>query len=184
MAQTKITITHDKEVAGDLQQHFITSVMSKEMQIPKLETLLNQIGLGSRNAAIAMTIDDGTAAAATGTVTLSGAGTAGDTVVINGVTLTAVASGAVNNQWNVGASATASAANLAAAIVASTSPLVSGTVTASSLAGVVTLTAAAVGLLGNAVTLAATGAGTASGARLTGGTASGSALSSLYKHGV
>lgn len=182
--QTKITITHDREVAGDLQAQFITQVMSKEMQIAQIQTMLNAFGMGSRMGSIALTIDDGTAVAATGTVTLSGVGAAGDTVVINGVTLTAVASGAVNNQWNVGGSSTISATNLAAAINASTSGLVSGTVSAASVTNVVTLTALALGQPGNAVTLAATGAGAASGARLTGGVASASASSVTYKHGV
>lgn len=103
---------------------------------------------------------DDTPALATGTVTIaSGSGTI--TATINGV--------AIAITWAT--SDTNSAALLAAAITASVNALVAGLVTATSLAGVVTITAARGGLAGNTVTLAASGTGaTASGARLTGGT--------------
>lgn len=112
---------------------------------------------------------------ASGTVTFSAAATANDTVLVNGVTLTAVASGATNNQWNVGTGATGSANGLAAAINASSTALVSGQVTAAAAAGVVTITAVAYGVTGNAITIAEGVDGgsvmTVSGARLTGGAA-------------
>lgn len=114
------------------------------------------------------------AASATGTITFSGVGAADDTVLINGVTFTAKASGATGNEWNVGASATLSAAALAAAINASATALVSGHVTASAASGVVTITAKDPGVLGNAITIAEGVDGSShmavSGARLTGGT--------------
>lgn len=107
--------------------------------------------------------------AATGTATFSTA-VATNTLTVNGVTFTAVASGATGNQFNIGADDTASAANLAAAINASTSPAVKGSVTASSALGVVTITARAPGTGGNAITLAETGDGiTVSGEVLSGG---------------
>lgn len=112
---------------------------------------------------------------ASGTITFSGTGAANDTILINGVTFTAKASGATGNQWNVGASAALSAANLAAAINASVTSLVSGYVTASAASGVVTITSAFYGLAGNQCTIAegvdAGGAMAVSGARLTGGAA-------------
>src|SRR5512132_355440 len=81
---------------------------------------------------------------ATGTVTLSsGSGTVGAT--INGVSVTVT--------WAT--SDTASATALAAAINASSNALVNKHVTATSAAGVVTLTALTPGYAGNAVTLAA-----------------------------
>jgi phage tail sheath gpL-like len=64
--------------------------------------------------------------------------TAADTVTIGGVTITARASGAVANEFNIGADATADAVALAAAINASTS--LAGIVTASASSGTVTLT--------------------------------------------
>jgi phage tail sheath gpL-like len=96
---------------------------------------------------------------ASGTVTiLSGSGTI--TATINGV--------GTSVTW--GTSDTATATALAAAINAATNDLVEFHVSASSSAGVVTITAKAPGQWGNAITLAATGTGaTASGARLTGG---------------
>lgn len=100
-----------------------------------------------------------TAVAASGTVTLSGSsGTVGAT--INGVSVTTA----------FATSDTVTATALAAAINASTNALVQYHVTASSLAGVVTITAAKKGIAGNTITLAASGTGaTASGARLTAG---------------
>lgn len=187
--QTKITITHDRELATDLQSQFITQVMSKEMQIGQLERMINAIGAGARIASIAMTIDDGTAVAASDTLTLTNFNTAADTILINGVTMTCVASGAVNNQWNVAASASLQATEIARAINASTTSLISGQVVASAVGAVVTLTSAFVGVAGNAVTTAkgvdAGSVMTFSAARLAGGVASASSASApLYKHGV
>jgi phage tail sheath gpL-like len=187
-SQTKITITHDREATGDLQSQYITQVMSKEMQISQLQSLINAVGAGARNAQIALVIDDGNPVSASGTITLSGVGAANDTILINGVTFTAQASGATGNQWNVGASATLSAANIAAAINASASALVNQHVTASAASGVVTIRAAIAGLAGNAVTIAkGVDAGTVmtvSGARLTGGVAATNSSSVSYNHGV
>jgi phage tail sheath gpL-like len=130
------------------------------------------------------TIDDGNEAAASGTFTFSGASTAGDTILINGVTFTAVASGATGNQFNVGASASAQATNLASAINGSATALVNTTVTALAASGVVTITAVKNGAMGNAVTIAkGTDAGsvvTVSGARLTGGLEATNAQSVTY----
>lgn len=104
-------------------------------------------------------IEDDTPLNASGTVTIaSGAGTI--TATINGV--------GIPITWAT--SDTNSAALLAAAINASVNALVAGLVTATSLLGVVTVTAARKGVAGNAITLAASGTGaTASGARLTAG---------------
>lgn len=188
-SQTKVTITHDiYDVYGDLQSKMITAKMSKEARALALAHFIESIQGGVRNASIAVTIDDGVAAKATGTIAFSGVGAANDTVLINGVTFTAVASGSTGNQWNVGASATLSAANLAAAIAASASALVSQHVTAAALTGTVTISALAVGAQGNAVTIAkGVDAGTVmtvSGARLTLGTNSGNASSYTDSFGV
>lgn len=90
---------------------------------------------------------------ASGTVTFSGAATANDTVIINLITFTGVAGAPGANQFTIGATAAASAANLAAAINASVTAKISGTVTASSLLGVLTVEAVAYGTAGNAFTL-------------------------------
>jgi phage tail sheath gpL-like len=107
------------------------------------------------------------AVAASGTITMaSSSGTVG--AVVNGVTITVT--------WAT--SDTASSAALAAAINASANALVSGIVTATSAAGVTTITAAVPGAQGNAFTLAATGTNvTASGSRLAGGSGTVTTLS-------
>lgn len=107
---------------------------------------------------------------ATGTLTLTSV-VATNTFAINGVTFTAVASGATGNQFNVGVSDTLTAVNAAAAINASASALVSGNagVVATSALGVVTVTAKVPGVTGNAITLTGGTNIAASGARLTGG---------------
>jgi hypothetical protein len=109
-------------------------------------------------------------AAASGTVTAATV-VATNTLTINGVVFTAVAAGAVGNQFNVGGNDTVTAANIAAAINASVTAGVQGVVTATSALAVVTITAVQPGLTGNAISLASSGATlTVSGAKLTGGT--------------
>jgi hypothetical protein len=119
-------------------------------------------------------VNGGSSVAASGTIAFSGVSTANDTILINGTTLTAVASGATNNQWNVKSTAALQAAEVVRAINASTTSLVSGQVVASlTSTSTVTLTAVVKGITGNAITIAkGTDAGsvmTVSGARLTGG---------------
>lgn len=90
---------------------------------------------------------------AAGTITFSSTGpTNNQTCTIGNVTFTAKTSGATGNQFNISATPATVAANLAAAINASAS--LSGIVTATSLLGVVTITAAVPGTLGNGIQLA------------------------------
>lgn len=127
-------------------------------------------GTEGGSPAIAISIQ-GNEVLASGTFTLDTV-IATDKVSINGVDFTAVASGATGNQFNVGADDEETAANLAAAINASATALVSGYVTASASGEVVTVTSAFYGLAGNQTTIASADATiTASGARLTGGAA-------------
>lgn len=98
-------------------------------------------------------LDEG--AAATDTATLN-AVVATNTLTVNGVVFTAVAAGAVGNQFNVGANDTATAANLAAAINASVTSGVAGVVSATSVGAVVTVFADVPGAQGNLLTLAGT----------------------------
>lgn len=154
--------------------------------VNSLCTFINGLATGSELAASASLppainiVVDGNQVSASGTITFSGVSTANDTVLINGVTFTTVASGATGNQWNIGADATASAANLAIAINASATALVNQFVTAASVAGVLTITAANGGVQGNSITIAegvdAGSVMTVSGARLTAGAADTAAL--------
>jgi len=113
---------------------------------------------------------------ASGTFTLNTV-IATDAVSINGVSFACVASGATGNQFNVGSDDTETAENLAAAINASSTALVSGYVTASSAAAVVTVTSAFYGTAGNMTTIASADTTiVASGARLTSGANDSTAL--------
>lgn len=118
------------------------------------------------------------AAAATGTLTFSGTGSNGDTVVIGGRTYTLKTALAAADDVLIGASATATAANLAAAINGAagagttygTGTAPNALVTAAAATGVVTLTARDVGDDGNEITTTETSSGAAFGATtLTGG---------------
>lgn len=138
----------------------------------KVGVASNNISLECRGSGgLAIT---GSGVQASGTIAFSGAGAADDTVLINGVTFTAVAAGATGNQWVPGASATLSAAALAAAINASVTALVSDYVYASAATGTLTIKARRIGKFGNTFTIAEGVDGsnhmTVSGARLASGT--------------
>lgn len=107
---------------------------------------------------------------ASGTFTLTSV-VATNTVSVNGVTFTAIASGATGNQFNVGVSDILTAGNLASTIRNSVSPLIHDYVSVSNNGtNVVTIQAEEPGPSGNTMTISS-GQGTivASGARLTGG---------------
>lgn len=87
---------------------------------------------------------------ATGTLTFTGAPTATETFVIAGVTFTARASGATGNEFNIGGTVTATAANVAAAVNASSDVT---DITATSALGVVTFTVDMPGTIGNMIDL-------------------------------
>lgn len=106
------------------------------------------------SANLELQIKNDNAVAASATVTFSGAASADDTVIVNGVTFTGKASGAGANEFNVGLTATASALALKNAINSSVTALVAGSVIASVAAGVLTVTAVTPGVIGNYMTLA------------------------------
>lgn len=107
---------------------------------------------------------------ATGTITLSSL-VATDTVTVNGVVFTCVASGATGNQFNVGGTDTITATNLAVAINASSTAKVINVISAAAVAAIVTITAIQPGLQGNMNTIAISAHGSVSGSGfLTSGT--------------
>ena len=116
---------------------------------------------------------------ATGQVSLSGLQVANETVNINGTVYTFKGSvGATANEVLIGVSATATAANLSAAInqgagagtVYGSATVAHTTVSASAASGVVTITAISYGTVGNLYTLAESASNTTvSGATLSGG---------------
>lgn len=119
---------------------------------------------------------------ATATVTITNASvTANDTLTVAGTVLTAKASGATGPQFNIGANATATAVNVVAAINANQQ-----VVTATSAAGVVTVTSNTSGAVGNFVTLATshTAAFTLSAATLAGGAGGSETAALSYSRGL
>jgi hypothetical protein len=106
---------------------------------------------------------------ASGTITLSSNPTPGDTVTIQGTTVTFVGSSPVGNQVLIGGSASATSANLQAFLEASADVNLALNLY-STLSNVTTVTARVYGTAGNAYTLAKVGAAiTLSGATLSGG---------------
>lgn len=170
MAQSVLTITHN-ETSADIIE--LTQPQAGNLLAASAKFVNYFAALGSGNRA-ATVLHSAAAVKASGTITWSGTGAANDTILINGVTFTAKASGATGNEWNVGASATLSAAAAAAAINASATALVANNVTASAASGVLTITAVYPGTTGNCITIAEGVDGsshmTVSGARLTAGT--------------
>lgn len=131
--------------------------------ITKFTNFFGKLALGVWNSRIIVTTGQ---VAATGTVTLSSM-VANDTVTINGTVLTAATTPSTTVQFKVGATDTATAANLATVINANL--VLDGQVFATSAGAVVTLTCVHFGLLGNLCTLAISAHGSVSGAVMTGG---------------
>lgn len=157
MAQLNLAITTGKS-KETLRQEFERSVSSKYATVQSMAQFLESINSGGQVGG-PPTVDasiEEYAVRASGTFTMTSV-VATDAVVINGVTFTCVASGAGANEFNVGLTDAATAANLAASINASVSALVAGYVTAavtSSVASpaVVTVYSTNYGIYGNQVT--------------------------------
>jgi hypothetical protein len=108
---------------------------------------------------------------ASGTITFSAAPSANDTVTVNGVAITFVASSPTGSQVLIGSSASTTATNLNTFLLASTNASLT-VMNYSVSAGVVTCTSKLVGTAGNAYTLAKSSTAiTVSASTLAGGTA-------------
>ena len=165
MARSLIVITHGStESQADIENR-LEAVDSKDA-LSKLAAYLESLVAGFKDGVVEVAAGD--AVRASGTFTFDTLA-ADDTIVINGVTLTAKESPAGESQFGLGADDDEAAENAAAKINAHSSALLSGLVTASAASGVVTVTVKQPGKMGNCVTLSATGGATASGARATGG---------------
>lgn len=169
-----IHITTGSEAVQTIKDIFLKTTTAPRVEAQSITNYIDAAASGERSCSIDVQVNNGDAVAASGTIAFSGVSTANDTILINGVTLTAVASGAGNNQWNVLGTAALQAAEVIRAINASSTALVSGSVVASlTSTSTVTLTAVTKGVTGNAITIAkGTDAGTVmtvSGARLTAG---------------
>lgn len=115
-----------------------------------LAGFFDKVASGNTGAATIRVLND--AVAASGTVVISGALTADDTVIIGTQTLTAKASAANENQFTAAVSTNADAASLCAAINAHST--LSKVVVASVSTGTVTVTSLYPGVLGNHIRLA------------------------------
>lgn len=126
----------------------------------------NISGLAIAEEECLMQLPAGVAAvAATGTVTFTGAGADGDTLVINGVTKTLKTTPAGANDVQIGGTAAATATNMLVALAS-----VVGIVASANTATELLITAAAPGVSGNTIAMVRTGTAiTLSGATLTGG---------------
>jgi hypothetical protein len=117
----------------------------------KFETFFGRAAQGASNTNTVYALNP---VVATGTFTITSTGpTNNETCTIANVTFTAKTSGATGNQFNINASPTVVAANIAAAVNASSS--LSGILTATSAAGVVTFSIVVPGALGNGIQLSA-----------------------------
>lgn len=125
---------------------------------------------------------EGAAATATGTLTVATNPSDGDMIAVNGVTFTFKTAPTGPNEVLIGATATATAANFAAALEASTNALLI-VANYTSATNVVTITYNSAGTAGNSFTLANSSPGggiTRSGATLTGGVAGSFTRSLLF----
>lgn len=164
MPSTIITVV-SQDTQPDLERRLIADTGNRIKAGDRIESFFRQVRSGFRGARVSVGVNAGVAS---GTITLT-AHVATNTVTINGVVFTAVASGATGNQYNVGTDAV-TGDNLAAAINASVTAKIPGYVSAvSSGTGVVTVSSVLPGLNGNLTTLAISANGTVSGATLTGG---------------
>lgn len=178
-AVTTIVITHGKETLQTAKDKLMTSASKPRRECLKISNYFDAVSIGTRQASFTVAVDAGTAVAGTGTVTLSSFAAA-DTVTVGSQTFTASASPSGANQFLSTGGDTAVAAALAVKINAHAS--LAGVVTALAASGVVTVTAAVKGLIGNSIGIAISAHGSVSGALLTGGV--NAAAANTYHCGV
>ena len=157
MSFSRLVLTIDTKLPiGTLQNILNDSSTRTAPFAQKMINYFHALNAGARTATVNSGVVDsgsGAAVAASQTASFGGAATPTDTVTINGVVLTSVASSPTNNQWIAGVSATADAAALAAAINSSTSDALAGVVKAAAVSGVVTVTCLIPGVIGNAIAI-------------------------------
>lgn len=157
MATLKLLVTtgQSKET---MRQNYERTTSSSRATVQSIAQLLEGVLSGTQSGSpptVASSVKE-YAVRASGTFTMTSV-IATDAVVINGVTFTAVASGATGNQFNVGLTDALTAANLVAAINGSVTALIAGYVTAAVTStvdspAVVTVSSTDYGIYGNQVT--------------------------------
>lgn len=162
MANSRLVLNIDTNIAvGTLRDILSDSASRPQEFAQKLLNFVHGCKAGARAASLKSgVVDSGSSDAAKASLagTFTGQPTAAQTVTINGVVLTAVAEIATptNNQFRIGTTPTIAASNLAAAINASTSDALSGVVSASSAAGVCTISCLIPGVIGNSILVSET----------------------------
>jgi len=177
-----IGINIPNEQAGDVTRTFGKSSTLQREQARSIANFFDAAASGLKSCFFGTTVNNAGSVNAAGTIVFSGACSVDDTIIINGVTFTAVASGATGNHFNVGSSATTQANLVAQAINGATNALVNPFINVDSMStpGTLIVTAATsngglfpLGTAGNLITIAkgvdAGSVMTVSGARLTGG---------------
>ena len=170
-----INITTGSEAVQSIKNIFLKPTSDQREEARAVSNYFIDAAAGLRKMSCDVQVNSGSAVAASGTIAFSGVSTANDTILINGTTFTAVASGASGNQWNVKATPALQAAEVVRAINASATALVTSQVVASLSTSTVTITSLFPGVYGNTNTIAkgvdAGSVMTVSAARLTGGVA-------------
>ena len=165
--QTTLTITHGTEAIQTIVNRILKSPSKPHEQLSALMGYFNALNGGDRNGKVVAQVNSGDAVAAHGTITLSSF-VATDTFTIGSETFTCEASGATGqNQFNVGGSDTLSAA--AAVLVINANTHLAQSVSATSAAGVITVTSKVPGRIGNYIGLAISAHGSVSAATLASG---------------
>lgn len=165
--QTVITVTHGNEAYETAVSLLLQPSTKPRDAMVRMARFMDAVSIGNRQAKITATVNTGDAVAATGTITLSSF-IATDTLTVGAQVFTCMSSGATGtNEFNVGASDTATAANAVAVINAH--PDLKSFILASSSGAIITITCLLTGQVGNSVALAASANATVSGAHLSGG---------------
>lgn len=169
MASSLVLTIQSEKTQAQLQDMLQLSATKDREVAGALSGLFNSMACKMHRGTIDVQTGSAAPVAASGTLTLVSA-IATDAITIGTTTFTATSTPTLSTDWEIdGASDTLDAASLAAAINAHTT--VNQIVTASSAAGVVTITAKQKGVVGNFIPLSSADATiTASAAFLTGGT--------------
>lgn len=160
MSTSRLVMTIDTNLPIGTLRNILADSASRPLEkAQKVTNFFQGLKSGARAAIVNSGVADSggvDAVSASQTATFSAAATAADTVTVNGVALTAVSNVTTptNNQWRVGTDAPTAAANLAAAINASTTDALSGVVHATASGAIVTVTCNIPGVIGNVLTIA------------------------------
>ena len=160
-AITRIVIAHD---SNDVAQGWAEKLTVESADVggfcSRAAAAFDALAGGFSNGVVSFEQETGTTVTgATATITITHANVANnDTVTIGGRVITAKTAGATENEWTIGADATADAAAFVACINAHSE--LKGIISATNLAGVMTVTCLVPGLIGKHITLA-TSKGTA-----------------------